>query len=420
MQHKITQYIESEGLEALKQLCYQHTTEYEYACVLDSCQLNTGVHGGKYELMAAYGALNTYRTTVELDNAIGQKKWLFGALGYDLKNNFEKLKSNNTPLIETPDLLFFEPQSLIVLLKNGEVRIYGKPLNDSFWAEKPLTEHEAVSENLSPSSEAEYIDNINAIHQLIRQGDVYELNYCVPHTHTFERFSPIRFQLDLVKKSPVPMASYLRAGHLHLCGASMERYLLKDGSTLTSQPIKGTIRKGSTPQEDQNLIAELEQSEKDRSENVMIVDLVRNDLNRICERGSVQVNELFGIYSYLQVHQMISTITGHLAQDITFKNILKATFPMGSMTGAPKIAAMQHIEILENFKRGWYSGSLGYITPGFNFDFNVVIRSVLCDMNSKTLNYNAGGAITIDSDPNSEWDEVKLKTKAISQVLGFT
>ena len=420
MQHKITQYIESEGLEALKQLCYQHTTEYEYACVLDSCQLNTGVHGGKYELMAAYGALNTYRTTVELDNAIGQKKWLFGALGYDLKNEFEKLKSNNTPLIETPDLLFFEPQSLIVLLKNGEVRIYGKPLNDSFWAEKPLTEHEAVSENLSPSSEAEYIDNINAIHQLIRQGDVYELNYCVPHTHTFERFSPIRFQLDLVKKSPVPMASYLRAGHLHLCGASMERYLLKDGSTLTSQPIKGTIRKGSTPQEDQNLIAELEQSEKDRSENVMIVDLVRNDLNRICERGSVQVTELFGIYSYLQVHQMISTITGHLAKDITFKNILKATFPMGSMTGAPKIAAMQHIEILENFKRGWYSGSLGYITPGFNFDFNVVIRSVLCDMNSKTLNYNAGGAITIDSDPNSEWDEVKLKTKAISQVLGFT
>ena len=93
MQHKITQYIESEGLEALKQLCYQHTTEYEYACVLDSCQLNTGVHGGKYELMAAYGALNTYRTTVELDNAIGQKKWLFGALGYDLKNEFEKLKS---------------------------------------------------------------------------------------------------------------------------------------------------------------------------------------------------------------------------------------------------------------------------------------------------------------------------------------
>jgi para-aminobenzoate synthetase component 1 len=149
----------------------------------------------------------------------------------------------------------------------------------------------------------------------------------------------------------------------------------------------------------------------------MIVDLVRNDLNRICERGSVQVPELFGVYSYLQVHQMISTVKGTVARDVSLLDILEATFPMGSMTGAPKIAAMQQIEKLENFKRGWYSGAVGYITPDQDFDFNVVIRSVLCNTTSKTLNYNAGGAITIDSVAESEWKEVKLKTKAITSIL---
>lgn len=213
------------------------------------------------------------------------------------------------------------------------------------------------------------------------------------------------------------MASYLRADHLHLCGASMERFLLKKGNKLISQPIKGTIQKGDSPQEDQCLIQELENSEKDRAENVMIVDLVRNDLNRICERGSVHVPELFGIYSYLQVHQMISTVEGTVAHDKTLLNIIEATFPMGSMTGAPKIAAMQQIEQLENFKRGWYSGAVGYVTPDQDFDFNVVIRTVLCNTKSKTLNYNAGGAITIDSVAESEWKEVKLKTKAITSIL---
>ena len=165
------------------------------------------------------------------------------------------------------------------------------------------------------------------------------------------------------------------------------------------------------------LIAQLKNSEKDRAENVMIVDLVRNDLNRVCKSGTVQVNELFGIYSYLQVHQMISTVKGDVLPEVSISDILKATFPMGSMTGAPKIAAMKYIEGLENFKRGWYSGALGYLAPDGNFDFNVVIRSVLCDMETKVLNYNAGGAITIDSIAEHEWMEVQLKTKAITEVL---
>ena len=246
---------------------------------------------------------------------------------------------------------------------------------------------------------------------------MYELNYCVPHSINYKFFDPIQFQLDLLKKSPVPMASYLKMDHLHLCGASMERFIMKGGNTIISQPIKGTIKKGTSVEEDTALISQLENSEKDRAENVMIVDLVRNDLNRVCKTGTVKVSELFGIYSYLQVHQMISTVVGELPKDYSLNEILQATFPMGSMTGAPKIASMKHIEQLEDFKRGWYSGAIGYITPENDFDFNVVIRSVLCDTNSKKLNYNAGGAITIDSDPESEWNEVQLKTKAITEVL---
>ena len=386
--------------------------------MLDSCQLNTGVSGGKYELMAAFGAQNTYKDMEEVQRATDQKKWLFGALGYDLKNQFEKLKSTNAPIIETENILFFEPKTLILLHKNGALDLLGESLQNSFWSEKDLPTHGHLSSDQLPTEKETYIDKIQTIHELIRAGEVYELNYCVPHTRNFTHFSPIRFQLDLVQTSPVPMASYLKVEHIHLCGASMERFLLKEGNKLTSQPIKGTIRKGISPQEDEKLVAELEHSEKDRAENVMIVDLVRNDLNRICQRGSVRVTELFGIYSYLQVHQMISTVEGTVDPEVSLTEILKASFPMGSMTGAPKIAAMQHIETLEHFKRGWYSGAVGYITPTGNFDFNVVIRSVLCDMQKKVLNYNAGGAITIDSDPEGEWNEVQLKTKAITQILG--
>ena len=176
-------------------------------------------------------------------------------------------------------------------------------------------------------------------------------------------------------------------------------------------------KKGKTIQEDQALINELLNSEKDRAENVMIVDLVRNDLNKICQTATVKVTELCKVYSYLQVHQMISTVEGKLKTNSSFTDILKATSPMGSMTGAPKIAAMKHIDQLESFKRGWYSGSVGYIDPNGDFDFNVVIRSLLCDEDKKTLKYCAGGAITIDSNPENEWDEIQIKTKAITEVL---
>lgn len=380
--------------------------------------LNTGVYGGSYEFLAAFGADKVYEDYASLtSNNADRGKWLFGALSFDLKNKFEQLSSDNTIDIAVPELQLFVPQLVISIDKQGNLKIEKGTIPDSFFSSAFTKSSQKIEPSINPITKENYLEKIRTIHTLIQEGEVYELNYCLNHTHAYKAFDPVQFQLDLLKKSPVPMASYLKAKNIHLCGASMERYVLKKGDKIISQPIKGTIKKGRDFQEDAALILELENSEKDRAENVMIVDLVRNDLARICVPGSIQVEELFGIYSYLQVHQMISTVSGQLKKDIHFRDILEGTFPMGSMTGAPKIAALQHIEHLENFRRGWYSGTVGYITPGGDFDFNVVIRSVLVDDDTKKISYAAGGAITIDSIPEKEWDEIQLKTKAITDVL---
>ena len=410
-------FIQEHGLNAFKKLAYYHTSKYEYSCVLDSCELDTGIYQGRYEFLAAYGAEKVFKNLEELEKIEQDSDWVFGIIGYDLKNRFEKLSSQNPDIIKTPEVTFFVPEIVLSIDRNQIATLLKGELAQTFWDNKRKLKPFKINPEKNPITKDTYIKNINRIQDLIKQGEVYELNYCISHTSDYLEFSPIDFQLSLIDKSPVPMAAYFSANSLHLCGASMERYLAKNKSVLLSQPIKGTIRKGETLEEDQALISELVNSEKDRAENVMIVDLVRNDLNKICQTSTVKVTELFEIYSYLQVHQMISTIEGKLKPKTTLTDILKATFPMGSMTGAPKISAMKHIDQLESFKRGWYSGSVGYIDPNGDFDFNVVIRSLLCDKDEKTLNYCAGGAITIDSIPEKEWDEIQVKTKAITEVL---
>ena len=158
-------------------------------------------------------------------------------------------------------------------------------------------------------------------------------------------------------------------------------------------------------------------SAKDRSENVMVVDLVRNDLSKVCKEGTVRVDELYGIYSFPQVHQMISTVSGELKEEVCFTDILKATFPMGSMTGAPKNKVMHLIEKYEQTKRGIFSGAVGYISPNGDFDFNVVIRSIMYNADTSYLSFQTGSAITFYSDPEKEWEECLLKAEAIKVVL---
>jgi para-aminobenzoate synthetase component 1 len=415
--NNLNSFIQKNGLDAFKKLAYHFTSNYNYNCILDSCKLKTGVYEGKYEFLAAFGAEKIVQNPEELEKYKNENNWFFGVVGYDLKNKFEELSSLNSEIIHTPELLFFVPKIIIGIDREENVTLIKGALPPNFWHESEQKHPHRINPEEVPIIKEDYLKKINAIHELIREGEVYELNYCVPHKFTYEEFSPINFQIALINKSPVPMAAYFSADSLHLCGASMERYLTKKEDKILSQPIKGTIKKGENIEEDHALIASLLNSEKDRAENVMIVDLVRNDLNKICQTSSVKVSELCEIYSYLQVHQMISTVEGKLKPNTSFTDILSATFPMGSMTGAPKIAAMKHIDELESFKRGWYSGTVGYIQPNGDFDFNVVIRSLLCDEDKKILNYCAGGAITIDSNPENEWEEIQVKTKAITEVL---
>jgi para-aminobenzoate synthetase component 1 len=218
--------------------------------------------------------------------------------------------------------------------------------------------------------------------------------------------------------SPNPFAAFYRLQDKYLLCASPERFLMKTGNQISSQPIKGTNKRDLLNSlHDDELKKELAESRKDQSENVMIVDLVRNDLTKICKEASVKVDELFGIYSFPQVHQMISTIRGELKEATPFSQIISATFPMGSMTGAPKHRVMQLIDEYEPSSRGIFSGSVGYINPDGDFDFNVVIRSIMYNATNRCLSYQVGSGITFYSDPEKEWVECMLKAEAIKKVL---
>ena len=267
-------------------------------------------------------------------------------------------------------------------------------------------------------SKVAYVEAIDKILALIRRGDFYEINYCQAFEVQHLSAHPVAVYVNLTEVSPTPFACFYKNSNDYLLCASPERYLQKKGNQLISQPIKGTIKRNLENDADDKLQVEaLQNSSKDKSENVMVVDLVRNDLSRICEQGTVKVSELFGIYSFPQVHQMISTITGTLSSNTLFSAILEATFPMGSMTGAPKKSVMETIDALEPTRRGLYSGTVGYFNPAGDFDFNVVIRSIFYNSDTKKASYGVGGGITIYSDPEKEYEECLLKAAAIKKVL---
>lgn len=343
-----------------------------------------------------------------------------GLLSYDLKNQVENLHSRHPDFTGFPEVHFFEPEILLrfsekTVLISSPKALPQETVKDILKEEIPeFTTGKIEWQARVP--EAEYLENVRKIQDHIREGNVYELNYTIEFFAENATISPARLFQALNAKSPTPFAGFFRLEDSVLMCASPERYLKKEGSKLISQPIKGTIKRGTNPEEDERLKLLLLNDEKERAENLMIVDLVRNDLSRSAQTGSVQVEELFGIYGFRQVFQMISTITAKARQDENLATILKHTFPMGSMTGAPKIRAMQLIEQYENHRRGLYSGSIGYLKPNGDFDFNVVIRSL--QYNSKTgyLSYKVGSAITIDSVPEQEYAECLLKAKAIMEV----
>ncbi|MFK7782110.1 aminodeoxychorismate synthase component I [Psychroserpens sp.] len=357
------------------------------------------------------------------------KDWLFGYLSYDLKNDVEKLSSSNFDGLQFPELFFFQPKKLF-LLKGNKLEIqYLNLVSDEIETDLMHIESTVVSTEIAKPTEDdavkiklrihkdEYFNKINTVLNHIQRGDIYEANFCQEFYAENTSIKPIEIYRNLNRISKPPFATFLKLYDKYLLSASPERYLKKEGCMITSQPIKGTAKRSSDKAKDDLLKKALSEDVKERSENVMIVDLVRNDLSKTATKGSVKVKELCKVYSFDQVHQMISTVTSDIKDEVHPVDVIKTTFPMGSMTGAPKISAMNIIEELEETKRGLYSGAVGYFTPNDDFDFNVVIRSILYNESQNYVSYSVGGAITAKSVPLKEYEECLLKAKAMREVL---
>ncbi len=352
--------------------------------------------------------------------------YLFGYLGYDLKNDVENLSSSNLDELHFPDLFFFQPKKLF-LLKGTTLEL--KYLNGfENELDSDLESINSTTTTLQQPKENpvkiklrihkdDYYQKLNSVLNHIHRGDIYEANFCQEFYSENTCINPLKVYQNLNEISKPPFATFLKLNEKYLLSASPERYLKKEDELVISQPIKGTEKRASTKIEDQQLIKDLAKNPKERAENIMIVDLVRNDLSRSAVKGSVKVEELCKVYTFEQVHQLISTISCKVDKDIHPVDIIKDTYPMGSMTGAPKISAMKIMEELEETKRGLYSGAVGYFTPQGDFDFNVIIRSILYNASRKYVSYSVGGAITAQSIPEKEYEECLLKAKAMKQVL---
>ncbi len=371
----------------------------------------------KTDFQNAFDDLKQYQQTT--------KDWLFGYLSYDLKNDIEDLKSSNFDGLDFPDLFFFQPKKIFILKENQlEIQylfLCDDEVEDDFeeimqTQSEPFVTLSGVEVQQRISKDL-YVEKVTKMLEHIHKGDMYEANFCMEFFAENAIINPLEKFQKLNAISEAPFSVFFKKHKQYLLSASPERYLKKVGETLISQPIKGTSKRSSDPVEDEKSKQFLESDAKERAENIMITDLVRNDLSHTAQKGSVEVAELCKIYSFLQVHQMISTITSKLDPQYSSIDVLKTTFPMGSMTGAPKISVMKIIENLEETKRGLYSGSVGYFTPEGDFDFNVVIRSILYNQENKYVSFSVGSAITSLSIPEKEYEECLLKAKAMHEVL---
>jgi len=367
--------------------------------------------GNSVNLNYADGGAESWNSNpwVALERCIANNPgWWFCALGYDLKNHDEGLYSNNPDPIGLPDLIAFQPSILVEMNKDGIIHVREGNLNLNDTTSETIQAH--VSITGGSTSKSEYLSAIECVKRDIHEGMYYELN--LSHQLKGELHGTAQaLYRQMAGKGPVPMASYIHYGEVSVLCASPERYLRREGETVLSEPIKGTRPRSADEHEDEAIKADLLGSEKERAENLMIVDLVRNDLSKIAVKGSVEVESLFHIRSYATVHQMVSIVKAKVPSGMSAIEIVRNTFPMGSMTGAPKIRVMQAIEEYETFRRGLYSGAVGYIAPNGDFDFNVVIRSAF--VKNKTVWFPVGGAITSDSDPLSEWEETLVKSRAL-------
>ncbi len=392
-----------------------------YFCMLNSHHY-ADVHS-KVEVLCAWGESEVFNPDISEPILPQLSAWLeahkalaMGYMGYDLKNEIERLQSYNEVLNKFPLANFFIPK-YVVFETDGQ---WYAATNESIVALEAClenintikNEYKASNQIKALTTKAEYIKNVDAIRQNIIEGDCYELNYCIGF-EVDNPPNPLTLYQNLSKEMPMPFGALYRAKNEWIVSASPERFLQKTNDTLIAQPMKGTAKREDNPEADALIISALKASEKERAENVMIVDLMRNDFTKCSLTGSIEVPLLFEVISYPSVHQMISTVKSTLKPDTSIEAIINATFPMGSMTGAPKIKSMELIEHYENFKRGAFSGAFGYVLPNMDFDFNVLIRSLFIDTNSSKLHFMVGSAITFDALPEAEYEECMLKAEKL-------
>ncbi len=404
--------------------------QYDHVCWLDSN--NPKKRHKHFDAVLAVGAeslvsvnyKDAFNTLKSFKNEV--QDWLFGYFSYDLKNDIESLDSSNYDGLNFPDLLFFQAKKIFFIKGNRLHICYLNPYEKQIKTDLDQIKKMAINSFKSTSNKLsiklrihkdDYFSKINSILNHLKRGDIYEVNFCQEFYSENCNINPVETYYRLNTISKPPFATFLKLDSKYVLSASPERYLKRNGSHVISQPIKGTAKRSENVNEDKTLKRRLKNDNKERAENIMIVDLVRNDLSRVAIKGSVIVEELCEVYSFKQVHQLISTVACEVNSRVDSIDIIKATFPMGSMTGAPKISAMRIIEALEETKRGLYSGAVGYFSPNDDFDFNVVIRSILYDKHSGYVSYSVGGAITAQSDAKKEYEECLIKAKAMRHVL---
>jgi len=423
-----------------KQKLLLWTRGFRAVCVLDNHEYRyPGPFDPAFEFAVAVEAVDEFTsekgdTLNQFEKAVNANPdWWFGGFSYDLKNEIEDLRSDNPDPLKLPKARFFVPRFLWIL-KGKTLELHLRP-GDQINAQdlfelifktdiEERTLLTSMTERLNWQtrfSKTDYLEKFTQIQARIQRGDIYEMNFCREYFAEAVEVDPYRLYTQLQDRTQAPFSAFWRWNDEYVISASPERYIAKRGSTVISQPIKGTAPRSLDLEEDQEHARQLRKSKKERGENVMIVDLVRNDLSKVAAPNSVEVDELFGVYSFPTVHQMISTVRCTLSPKHSWAKLIEATFPMGSMTGAPKISAMKIIEEVEESARGWYSGALGYLYPSdkegkgrlMDLDFNVIIRSLIYRSDIQYLSAQVGGAITVLSDAEEEWIETELKVKAL-------
>jgi len=414
-----------QNIDDFKRKALAFANQFDVCCLLDSNNYHDSY--SKFDLLFAIDYSDKIETkkvnnSFELLEAfkLKNKGWLFGGLGYDLKNEIEDLNSKNDDFLNFPDLFFFAPKHILVL-KGNDLKIISDDANN-IWSQIKDTNIEKSNSSAKCDikcrfSKADYIQTLGDIKTEISKGNIYETNFCMEFYAENATINPNLIFQQLNSISPTPFANYFKWFDKFIISATPERFLSKRGNKLISQPIKGTAKRSENQKEDEQIKVDLVNHPKEQQENVMIVDLVRNDLTKSAKKGTVSVEELFGIYSFKQVHQMISTVVCEIKEGLSSVDVLKNTFPMGSMTGAPKISAMLLMDNYERSQRGIYSGAVGYFSPEDDFDFNVIIRTILYNETEKYLSFHVGSAITYYADAEKEYEECLLKIKAILEVL---